>query len=116
TGTAFDAYARLFDSSGNPISAADNSNTSLYPTLVSARLAAGTYYMGISAAGNTTYAPSNGAGAVNGNSQGDYVLAVSLSNPDPNGVVQGAFDIDLTSPDLIDPHTNLPANAANGII
>src|SRR5262249_13767540 len=69
-----------------------------------------------SSAGNVIYNPVNGTTALGGSSQGDYALSISLSNPDPNGVIQGAAAIDLTAPDLIDPHTNLPANFETGII
>ncbi|MDB5293110.1 MAG: hypothetical protein JWL69_4351 [Phycisphaerales bacterium] len=108
SGTAFNAALRLFDANGNVIASISGSAAS-YPTLTTpggSPLAIGTYYLGISAVGNTAYTI-NGTGAVAGNSQGDYTLTVGLQNPDPNGTVQGAFPIDLTQPNesLTDPNT-----------
>src|SRR5262249_50697569 len=68
-----------------------NGNTSSgYPTLTTGRLEPGTYYVGVSAVPNTAYNISNGSGATAGGSAADYSLSISLSNPDPNGVIQGA--------------------------
>jgi subtilisin family serine protease len=110
-GTAFNAALRLFDSSGNLIASTTGSAAS-YPTLTTpggTPLAVGTYYVGISAVGNTAYT-FNGTGAAAGNSQGDYTLTIGLQNPDPNGTVQGAVSIDLTQPNetLTDSSTGKP--------
>jgi hypothetical protein len=115
-GTNFDAYLRLFDAAGNPILAADNSGANPYPLLQSGRLAAGTYYFGVSSVANTGYDINTGGGAANGASTGDYTLTVGLSNPDPNGVAQGATDVDVTSPTALSPNSGLPANYFRGII
>ncbi len=114
-GQPFDAYLRLFDAAGAELAAADDSG-SLYPTLQSVRLPAGTYYFGISAFDNSAYDINTGAGAAGGASLGDYALTVSLENPDPNGVVQGATDVDLLNPDAINPTTERPANGFGGVI
>lgn len=102
-GTSFVADVRLFDSTGNEIAVADGTSTDGYPTLTTATgspLAAGTYYVGISSVGNATYNIINGTGAAGGAAGGDYSLALSLSNPDPNGVTQGAVAVDLTNPNI----------------
>ncbi len=88
-GAAFDPYLRLFNSAGQQV-AAINDTAGPYPTLSSIQLVTGTYYIGISSFNNSAYNVVNGAGRVNGQSQGDYRLTVSLGNPDPNGVLQGA--------------------------
>ena len=88
-GAAFDPYLRIFDSAGQQV-AAINDTAGPYPTLSSVQLAAGTYYIGISSFNNSAYNVVSGAGRTNGQSQGDYRLTVSLGNPDPNGVLQGA--------------------------
>ena len=109
-GTSFDAYVRLFNAGGAEIAAADNSGASPYPLLQSPRLAAGTYYFGISSVANVSYDINTGGGADNGASTGEYTLVVGLTNPDPNGVAQGAADVDLTSPNRLSPATGLPSN------
>lgn len=93
-GTNFDAYLRLFNSAGAQIAFADDSGGSLYPTLTSVRLQPGTYYFGISSYNNAAYNIVTGDNRINGQSQGDYSLTVSLANPDPNGVFQGAVQVE----------------------
>lgn len=114
-GASFDAYLRLFDASGAPITAADNAGPNPYPVLQSGRLPAGTYYVGISSVSNVSYDITSGA-AANGASTGDYTLSISLSNPDPNGVASGAADVDLTSPNRLSPNSGLPTNYFPGRI
>jgi hypothetical protein len=120
-GTAFNAYARLFNAEGTQIAAQDNTGSSQYPTLdtrtsLGSPLAAGTYYFGVSAAPNTSYNIANGTGVAQGSSTGDYRVTVSLSNPDPNGVAQGAFQLDLTNPDVIKNGSTTAANLVLGTI
>jgi subtilisin family serine protease len=103
-GTAFTAELRVFDGNGNTLAAVAGTSTAGYPTLTvgttAAPLAAGTYYVGVSSVGNASYTitgpGSNQTGATGGT--GDYSLSLSLSNPDPNGVIQGAEAVDLTDP------------------
>lgn len=107
-GTAFAGELRLFDSTGAEIAHAIGTSTG-YPTLTTPAgtpLAIGTYYLGISSAGNGSYTI-NGTGATGGTSQGDYTVQIELQNPDPNGTVQGAAAVDLTQPNEIlqDPNT-----------
>lgn len=81
---------RLFDNAGNQITLVSGNNNAGYPTLTTARLQPGTYYLGTSASPNTAYVITTGAGAAPGGTQGDYSLSIALTNPDPNGVIQGA--------------------------
>jgi hypothetical protein len=120
-GITFDPFVRLFNSSGVEIASQDDSGGDTYPTLntsthVFQPLPAGTYYLGVSSNPNTTYNPTDGSGIQNGVTQGDYNVSIRLSNPDPNGVVQGASPVDLTNPDSVDPSLGAPANFNVGTI
>ena len=117
-GTAFTALARLFDGAGNEIA---NSTGNPYPTFISPQLPAGTYYFGISSAGNAGYNIVSGGGAAGGSANGDYHVDAALTNPDPNGVIQGATGVDLAGPDAFDPKLSQPgaevvANLISGTI
>jgi subtilisin family serine protease len=117
-GTSFAASLRIFDSTGAEVARVDSTNGS-YPSLTTDEndpLAIGTYYVGVSSLSNVSYGITDGTGAVNGATEGDYKLTVSLSNPDPNGVAQGAENTDLTSPDTIKAGTNVASNFYQGII
>ncbi|MBC7773234.1 MAG: DVUA0089 family protein, partial [Pyrinomonadaceae bacterium] len=96
-GRNFDAYLRLFSASGNQLAFSDDSGGTFYPTLSSVRLQPGTYYFGISSYNNAAYNAVTGSNATGGQSDGDYALTVSLTNPDPNGVFQGAVAVDSLS-------------------
>lgn len=120
-GTTFDPYVRLFNSSGVEVAHQDDSGGDQYPTLNTATqvfvpLPAGTYYLGVSSNPNIVYNPNDGSGVQNGTTQGDYNVSIRLSNPDPNGVVQGATALDLANPDSVDASLNTPANFAVGTI
>ncbi len=114
-GTSFDGFLRLFNSGGSEIASANNSNGP-YPTLQTVRLSAGTYYFGVSSFNNSAYDVNTGTGSANGGSTGDYKLAVSLSNPDINGVASGAEPVDLINPNRIDPDLGVPAVFFGGTI
>ncbi len=81
---------RLFDTNGAELSRAEGSQGAGYPAFTTARLSPGTYYVGVSSVGNTGYLVTSGAGAIDGSSTGDFQVEFKLTNPDPNGVVQGA--------------------------
>lgn len=114
-GVNFSPLVRLFDSAGNELSVVAGS-AGAYPTLVSERLAAGTYYLGVSSVGNGAYSVLDRSGVVAGASNGDYTLTVGLANPDPNGVPQGSFLTDVLSPDLEDPRLGVFATFVRGSI
>ncbi|MBL8962870.1 MAG: S8 family serine peptidase [Phycisphaerae bacterium] len=89
-GVAGTVAIRLFSGTGAELSRSVGTPGSPYPTHTSARLLPGTYYIGVSATGNTGYLITSGAGAADGAAAADYTIRFSLTNPDPNGVVQGA--------------------------
>ncbi|GMV26378.1 MAG: hypothetical protein AMXMBFR58_24090 [Phycisphaerae bacterium] len=89
-GTAGVLALRLFDTNGAELSRIEGTVGAGYPTLTSARLNPGTYYVGISGLGNTGYLASSGVGASEATSTGDFKVSFTITNPDPNGVVQGA--------------------------
>lgn len=111
TGTT-NVTVRLFDANGNELAETDG----VAPTLVSSQLNTGTYYLGISGAGNAAYAITANTGTAAATSTGDYTLNIGLSNPDPNGVPSGAEDVDLTSPNGDDPRFNLYSTGFAGTI
>ncbi len=117
-GTAFTATVRLFNSSGGQIGIETGTSSAGYPTLTStgSPLAAGTYYIGVSSAGNNSYNISNGSGATGGVTTGDYTLTLTLGNPDPNGVPAGAEQVDLTDPNYEDSSTGVVSNEYTGIL
>ncbi len=116
-GTSFTADVRLFDSAGNPLAIATGTSSAGYPTLTTANpLAVGTYYVGVSSAGNAAYHITDGTAAAGGNTTGDYTLTLSISNPDPNGVPQGAVAVDLTNPNFVDSQTQVVSNVYNGTL
>ncbi len=118
-GTAFTATLRVFNSSGGQIAVATGTSSAGYPTITTATgspLPAGTYYVGVSSAGNNAYNINTGTGATGGSSTGDYTLTLSLSNPDPNGVPQGAVAVNLTSPTYENTTTGVVSNLYNGIL
>jgi subtilisin family serine protease len=92
-GTAFNSFLRLFNAGGTQFGSNDDAGGGQYSQISTGILAPGIYYVGVSAAPNSGYNATSGAGAVNGGSTGDYQLVVSLSNPDPNGVATGAVAV-----------------------
>jgi subtilisin family serine protease len=118
-GTAFTAQLIIFNSSGGEIAAATGNSSSGYPTIITptgSPLAEGTYYIGVSSAGNAAYNILTGTGAAGGSTTGDYTLTLSLGNPDPNGVPAGAVQVDLTDPNYEDSQTGVVSNLYNGIL
>lgn len=115
--TPFAATIRLFDSSGNQIAIATGTSGA-FPTLATdpnTIYPIGTYYIGISSAGNDAYSIADGSNATGGSATGSYALTVGASNPDPNGVAQGAVAVDLTDPTTV-LSNNYTANEFSGIL
>jgi subtilisin family serine protease len=118
-GTPFTATVRIFNSSGGQIAIATGNSSSGYPTLSTpdgSPLAAGTYYVSVSSAGNNSFNIVNGNGATGGSTTGDYSLTLSLGNPDPNGVPAGAVQVDLTDPNYENTANGVVSNLYNGIL
>src|SRR5207302_9471223 len=59
---SLDAYVRLFNSTGVELQAVDNGGPGNAETLGGLPLGKGTYYVGVSSAGDTSYVPGTGSG------------------------------------------------------
>jgi hypothetical protein len=77
-GTPVGTYLRLFDAAGNELATGYDAFDYHIP-------AAGTYYLGVSGGGNTSYNPTVGGSGVLGGT-GDYRLDLSLVTPTPDAV------------------------------
>ena len=76
-----DSYLRLFDATGTEVAANDDDGTSFDSLLSYTATATGTYVLGISAYGNSSYDPlAAGTGSV-ADSMGRYTLRASLAEP-----------------------------------
>jgi len=104
-------YVRFFNAAG--VEQAININGS---SVTTSQLVAGTYYFGVSSQANSAYDITNGTDATGGTTTGTFAFTVGLVNDDPNGVFQGAFEVDLTNSNAIDPATDLAANFLTGSI
>lgn len=89
----FDSYLRLFSTSGLAIASNDDFGGSTFSQM-SIALEPGTYYVGLSGAGNSTYDPAGSSGRTAG-ATGTYTITFSLSNSDPNGLFTGAVDVNF---------------------
>jgi hypothetical protein len=91
-GSTLDSLLRVFNAAGTPIAANDNFN-GLDPQLTFQAAAAGTYYVGVSATGNTGYDP-HIARSGSGTSHGLFDLHLSETNaPLLPDLVGGSFHI-----------------------
>ena len=80
-GRPFDSYLRVFDASGNELASNDNGaspteKAGKFSYLVHTFRTPGTYYVGLSSAGNDRYNPIAGGGDRAGKSVGRYTLAL----------------------------------------
>ncbi|MFM1902830.1 MAG: hypothetical protein RLZZ440_730, partial [Planctomycetota bacterium] len=84
-GSTLDSYLRLFDATGGQLAANDDSGSSLDSRLAFSAAVAGTYYVGVSGYGNTSYAPAAGSGTAPG-STGAYTVTFQRTVPplEPN--------------------------------
>lgn len=89
----FNSLLRLFNESGEQLAFDDNSGQGDFSNLTLS-LNAGTYYAGISGAANDEYNPKEPGSGVSA-ATGNYSLNLSLSNDDPNGLINGASAISL---------------------
>ena len=92
----FDSYLRLFDANGNEIAINDDIATGNKFSRLDVNLEPGTYYAGVSGVGNTAYDPNVPGSGIAGDT-GNYALQFSLSNQDPNGLINGASEVNLGS-------------------
>ena len=85
--SALDSYLRLFNSDGRQLARNDDSSGSLDSALNYTVDAAGTYYVGVTAYGNSRYNPVEEGSGRNGRSTGAYELFVQYeetTTPDPD--------------------------------
>jgi hypothetical protein len=78
-GVVMTPWVRVFDGSGNEVATGYGYSTFQYQ--VPAR---GTYYVGVSGYGNTSYNPTVGGSGAAGQSTGDYQLNLTLVTPTPD--------------------------------
>jgi hypothetical protein len=87
----FDSFLRLFNASGGVLASNDDSGGTGF-SRISIALQPGTYYVGLSGAGNSSYDPAGSSGRTAG-ATGTYTISFSLSNSDPNGLFSGAVEV-----------------------
>jgi large repetitive protein len=84
-----DNYARIFDATGNQLASSDDSNNpftgvfSADSSLSYVAASTATYYVGVSAYGNSTYNPNTAGTGTAGGTTGAYRLELLLSNSAP---------------------------------
>ena len=96
-GRPFDSYLRLFDASGNELASNDNGaspteKAGKFSYLVHTFASPGTYYVGVSSAGNDRYNPIAGGGDRAGKSLGRYTLALRALQVGSNTVSGTVFN------------------------
>ncbi|HEX3358813.1 MAG TPA: DVUA0089 family protein [Tepidisphaeraceae bacterium] len=91
----FNSYLRIFNSSGKQIAANDDNGGSGFSALT-ITLTPGTYYAGVSGAGNTSYDPFTDKGLKAGKS-GNFEIGFSLKSSDPNGLLSSATAVSLVT-------------------
>lgn len=81
TPSGLDSYLRLFNAAGQQLAANDDTSGSLDSLLVFTAPTAGTYYVGVSSYGNSTYAPATAGSGVTGRTTGEYVVTFTVDAP-----------------------------------
>jgi subtilisin family serine protease len=85
-GSALDSYLRVFNAAGTQLAANDDAGS--LDSLVSfTAQAAGTYYVGVSAYGNSTYSASAAGSGAAGTTTGGYTAAFTVALPAPTADV-----------------------------
>jgi subtilisin family serine protease len=92
TATGFQPVVRLFDQGGSPLGTATQAGTEVISTI---QLAAGTYYLGVSANPNTTYNPTVPGSGTDGSAGGAYSVGFQLDSADGDGAIGNADEGDL---------------------
>jgi hypothetical protein len=120
-----DSYLRLFDSMGQQLAVNDNARapgeatTGFDAYLHYAFTAAGTYFIAVSNANNTSYDPLTGNGDTAGgfNTVGPYQLSVSAALPDTDDSIAAAIPLGaisttpVTKNDYISPSTDVDVHS-----
>jgi RTX calcium-binding nonapeptide repeat (4 copies) len=89
----FDSYLRLFDANGQELAFNDDDGTDSF-SKITQTLTPGTYYAGVSGFSNTGYDPTVAGSGIAG-ATGNYSLQFGFDNPDPNGTIAGAVEVNL---------------------
>ncbi|GIW99402.1 MAG: hypothetical protein KatS3mg111_2735 [Pirellulaceae bacterium] len=76
-GSSLDSYLRLFDAEGSPLAANDDQPGTTDSRIVFTAPESGTYYIGVSGAGNIAYRPTM-AGTATAGSTGNYNLIIGV--------------------------------------
>ncbi|MBN1436365.1 MAG: S8 family serine peptidase [Sedimentisphaerales bacterium] len=91
----FDTFLRLFDPAGAQLAFDDDGAGAVGGfSKIETTLAAGTYYVGVSGYNNSSYDPNTALSGVSG-AMGNYSLALSMTNDDPNGLISGAVEVNI---------------------
>lgn len=114
TGGTLDSFLRCFDARGNVLGSNDDGPAPNEPASNESYLelifpVAGTYYVGVSGFGNTSYNPSTGDGDGLG-STGGYTLAIAEVDSDPDDTLASATPLGTLS----EPRTRSGSIDANG--
>ena len=76
-----DPVLRVFDARGREVAFNDNSNSTPDPSLTFTATEAGTYYVGVSGAPNTTYDPRFASSGLRSQTLGEYELSIEVTDP-----------------------------------
>ena len=110
TPSTLDSYLRLFNADGRQLARNDDSSGSLDSSLNYTVNAAGTYYVGVTAYGNSRYNPLEAGSGRSGRSTGEYELFVqyveSATDPDPDP------DPDPPAPGPMEPNDSIATATA----
>lgn len=79
-GSPLDSYMRLFNASGTQLAFNDDFGNALDSQITFTAAATGTYYVGVSGYGNSTYTPTTGGSGVAG-STGSYQITLQRTTP-----------------------------------
>lgn len=83
TPSGLDSYVRIFSASGSQVAFNDDAGGSLDSLVAYVAPTAGTYYVGVSAYGNSGYLPATEGSGVEAGTSGAYTLRVAVSKPAP---------------------------------
>ena len=79
TPSALDSYVRIFNAAGTQVAFSDDSGGSYDSLATYTASASGTYYVGISAYGNSSYSPTAAGSGSLAQTTGDYTLTVGVT-------------------------------------
>ena len=97
-GSSLDSYMRLFNASGTQLAFNDDFGSDLDSQITFTAAATGTYYVGVSGYGNSTYSPTTGGSGAAG-STGSYQITFQRTTPplEPNDSMTQATIVSATS-------------------